>query len=143
MSIEQSLESIAISLETIAANFRAPATPVEIPPQAPEVSAPASVRTTRGRPKQTAPTAAPVVAAASELEAPENPFSAEPEVTVETLTDTLRRHGAAFGVQVTLSLMKTHGADAVNPKIVTIPKANYAALVEAAEAEIAKAKKGK
>lgn len=97
--------------------------------------------------KVDAPTKTTAVAAkkiaAPVAEAEVDPFAgaAEAEITFESLSDVLKTHAKALGTKTTIALIVKHGADAVVPKINTIPTANYKACFDEATADLKKVKK--
>lgn len=130
MSIEQNLERIAVALEEIAAQGRTATTAIA-----------AIVKTTKAsKPVTTAEKGRPETETSDEVD----PFAApeaEPLVTLEKLSDTLKLHAKALGTKVTIALIKKHGADSTTPKINTIPAANWFVCFAEAEADLKKTKK--
>lgn len=134
MSIEQTLERIAVALEKIVAlkpsDLGAPRTASEVQAIAPAVK--------KGKGVAPAPVAAPVIEV--------DPFAAPgeaavPEVTFPMLSEKLQLHAKMYGTPTTIELIKKHGADKAQPKMSSIPTANYAACLAEVEADLAKAKK--
>ena len=137
--LETVLERIAVALEKqnemtaqLLMNKPAGAVPVVATPPA---AAP--------KVEKKAPKAAPVIT-------PEpvevDPFESEAEapgssITIESLMAHLTEHAKKFGNKVTIDLIKRHGADAVTPKIKTIPEANWKACWDEAAADLAKVTK--
>lgn len=123
MSIETDLGRIATSLEIIVKHLTTDkAAPAREPAQ------PAAAKKTAAKP---VPTPEPEV----------DPF-AEPqaEISLDTLSDLLKKHAKALGTKTTIALILKHGADKVTPKINTIPTANYAACFAEAEGDLKKVK---
>ena len=127
MSIEQTLERIAVALEkqneltaAIVQGKAAVAAPV-----------PAAVKETKV--KKDAP--APPVA-----EPEQDPFSGgeEAAVTFETLTELLKAHAKSLGTKLTVALIIKHGADRTTPKMNTIPEANFKACFDEATLDLKK-----
>lgn len=144
MSIEQTLERIAVALEKMEARYAG------VLDAAPLVSAvvPATVikekKTTKAAP-QAAPVNAPVIQPEADsftLPGAEEvvPLAKDSTITLDDLKDKLTAHAKAFGTKVTVELIKKHGADAVVPKIATIPTANYAACMTEVESDLKKLK---
>lgn len=140
MSIEQTLERIAVALEKIAAQgspvVAAPAvrTTAVVIAEAP----PAAAKIKKDKPATTtAPVSAPV------LTSDEDPFAqpGAPEVTFETLTERLTLHAKTFGTPLTIPIMKKHGANEAKPRMDSIPQGNWKALIDEVNADLAK--KGK
>jgi hypothetical protein len=138
MSIEQTLERIAVALEKIA-EVRENLLIMTSPAADPAVKKP-------GRPaKAVAPVGAPVVTPPPP-EALPDPFAEgapAAAISFEQLTDLLKKHSKTFGVKTTIALMVKHGADATTYKMSTIPTASYQALFTEATADLEKVPGGK
>lgn len=131
MSLEITLERIAVALEAIAKAKSGNPLPVLAP-----------VKDKKAKP-------APEVqnAPAEQQAAPESdPFAQESggqpsTITLGELTDLLRSHAKKLGNPVTIALVKKHGADPVMPKITGIPEGNYQACYDEAMKDLKKAEK--
>ena len=121
MSIEQSLERIAVALELIANRYEG-----NVPPKAvPEVDLD---KPKRGRPAKEPAPAVPAV----EID----PLTGEPvkpelaAITLDQVRDALRAHMKTNGIEKTKALMIKFGAPVANPVVTGIPVTNYAALLK-------------
>lgn len=131
MSIEQNLERIAVALEQLVKSKCG--TPV------PAVEPPVVTKKGLASKKEALAAAAPETEEATDMFASET--QAEPLVTLEKLSDTLKLHAKALGTKLTIALIKKHGADSTTPKINTIPTANWFVCFAEAEADLKKTKK--
>lgn len=136
MSIEQTLERIAVALEKIEARFAGNVTTAAVTIATPAIVAP--VAKDKKKTAAAAPVAAPVIAAAepSEFDLPGQ--GAEEPLTFEHLKGRLTLHATTFGTKVTLPIMVKHGADNVTPKMNTIPEANWKACLAEINADLKK-----
>lgn len=125
MSIEIDLNRIATALEQML--LRMPVASVSTVPAAVPVKE-------AKKSKETAP--APVAVAEAEVD----PFSHDAEVvpTFDELSTLLKEHSIKLGTKVTIALIKKHGANAVTPKLNTIPEANFKACYDEATADLKK-----
>lgn len=122
MSIENSLERIAVALEALVNLKNSPDRPVE------KDVAPAG----RAEPAPEAPKKATKAKA-------EKPVSVEEPVVSETLTDVskaqiedvLKKFAAKFGIPTTKALIVQFGADSGTPTIASIPTGRYVELYQA------------
>lgn len=127
MSIENTLERIAVALEAIAqggapANLNAPAKPTPAAAPAPRAA-------------KAAPAAAEPVAPVADAKVY---TQAEVLETLKTLADI-----EDFGSAETIALMVKHGANKETPAVRTIPAANYGALMLEATGLLKKHSKAK
>lgn len=132
MSIENDLGRIATSLEAIAKHLTADKQPTNQ-----VVPAPTAAKVKKSdKPTETA----------APIEAEVDPFAeaaapAAEEVSLENLSELLKRHAKLLGTKLTIALIIKHGADKVTPKIATIPQANFTACFNEALSDIAKVTK--
>lgn len=142
MSIEADLNRIANALEFIAGSTtgKTPTQPVS------ELKARVETQPKLAKANKTSTTGAatPLVVAVVE---DVDPFAIadvgvqQPEeITFEKLSDLLKKHAATLGTKTTIALIQKHGADAVTPKLNTIPTANYKSCFDEATKDLTKVK---
>lgn len=126
MSLEQTLERIAVALEKIEARYSG------ILPTAP--------RETKVK-KETA--AAPVAVVEPESNPFETDAAAETAISFDALSVLLKDHSVKLGVKPTIALIIKHGADRTTPKLNTIPEGSFKACWDEATADLLKFNKAK
>lgn len=136
MSLEQTLERIAVALETIAVNTKPVGNPAPVAAtQATPAAEPPKKTTKKAAPAAEAPVA--TTPDLADLEPPAPP-TAPAVVTEEMLRDALKRHVIKFGKDATGKVITKFGAKANAPLIADIDKTKYAQCVEALEADLKK-----
>lgn len=133
MSLEQSLERIAIALEKIAGKSTPTTTTVvnmasDTPTAKPEVLE-AAKPAAKAKATPAAKTVTPESLAAGPVAPAAKPAEAKPTHTLADVLDLLKKAAVKHGAPKIKQLMIDHGADAKMPKVETIPAANYPALV--------------
>lgn len=118
MSIEQSLERIATALEQMVGTTKDKTGQPELSERKEDLT-----------PKKERKPKAPSVIS------PEEPSSTA-TVSLEDLTNLLRKHASALGIPSTKALMVKFGADAETPNVNSIPTNNYGTLAEAAKKDL-------
>lgn len=131
MSIEQTLERIAVAVEKIAAGRGEPSVTIASVTQTTIPAVPIKI-------KKEKPMAVPAEKSEFDLPSGNADTTNEIPITFDQLKDRLTAHATNFGTKVTLPIMVRHGADAITPKMNTIPEANWKACLAEINADLKK-----